>query len=434
MHWRALLRFMKNDKEVALCFPSPCYGDLSSTESVNCFLHGFADASFAPYRFNSRRGITGGAVFCEGSLVRTVARQQQSASLSSCEAELYALQAISQEAVAYAAFTHRLYFGIEECEEFEVPRILLESDSASALQLLQGLDIPKRSRHVEIRISWLRSKVELGQLHFVHREGTSNVADMFTKCLGSRDFYRHRKTLGFISLEVPWHDLQLEDSQVFLVSELTRKTEKLAFVELCCSRDSGLQKVCRNAKVPYVGVLDRIQDDDTFERVRMFVESHRQLGYRWIHIHCSTPCSSGSPFQESDGETVSHKQWLPIMSSVGRFLSLGDSRSFELPRNNAIWKRQETKDVLHEAGLNFSADVYLCQTGMKTDAQVPIGKCLRFWSTSARFASVLTRRFGSCDCPRHAGLFEVKWSGTGYYNEVLSKALLYAARASRKDP
>lgn len=147
---RALLRFMKADKEVALCFPSPSYGDLSSKESVNCFLHGFPDASFAPYRFNSRRGITGGAVFCEGSLVRTVARQQQFARLSSCEAGhagggaghppggtdhagggalvmlevavitlvevaliMYALQVVSQEAVAYAAFTHRLYFGID---------------------------------------------------------------------------------------------------------------------------------------------------------------------------------------------------------------------------------------------------------------------------------------------------------------------------------
>ena len=218
---RALLRFMKSDKEVALCFPSPSYGDLALKERVNCFLHGFADASFAPYRFNSRRGITGGAVFCEGSLVRTVARQQQSASLSSCEAELYALQAISQEAVAYAAFTHRLYFGINECEEFEAPRILLESDSASALQLLQGLDIPKRSRHVEIRIAWMRSKVELGQLQLVHREGVSNVADLCAKCLGSRDFFRRRKTLGFVSLEVPWRDLQLDDPKVFLLNEFT---------------------------------------------------------------------------------------------------------------------------------------------------------------------------------------------------------------------
>ena len=122
-------------------------------QRVSTFLHGFADASLAPYRSSSRRGITRRAVFCESSLVRTVARQQQSASFSSCEAELYAFQAILQEAVAYAVFTHRLYFGIEKCEELEVLRILPESDSASALQLLQGLDISKRSRHVEIRIS-----------------------------------------------------------------------------------------------------------------------------------------------------------------------------------------------------------------------------------------------------------------------------------------
>ena len=244
----------------------------------------------------------------------------------------------------------------------------------------------------------MRSKVELGQLQLVHREGVSNVADLFTKCLGSKDFFRHRKTLGFVSLEVPWHDLQLDDPQVFLLNEFTRKSEQFAFVELCCSRDSGLQKVCKSAKVPYVGVLDRIQDDETYEKVRMFVESHRQLGYRWMHIHCSTPCSSGSPlkgFQDSEIETESDKQWLSIMTSVGRYLRLGDSKSFELPRNNSIWKRQETKDVLHKAGLNFSADVYLCQTGMKTEQQVPIGKCLRFWSTSPKFASVLTRRFGN---------------------------------------
>ena len=37
----------------------------------------FADASFAPYRFNARRGISGGVVFCEGGLVRSFARQQQ---------------------------------------------------------------------------------------------------------------------------------------------------------------------------------------------------------------------------------------------------------------------------------------------------------------------------------------------------------------------
>ena len=106
--------------------------------------------SFAPYRFNGRKGVSGGVVFCEGALVRSLARQQQSVSLSSCEAELYALQMVSQESVAFSNFCYRVYTGIGEMRERDVPQILLESDSSSALQLLVGQDIPKRSRHVEI--------------------------------------------------------------------------------------------------------------------------------------------------------------------------------------------------------------------------------------------------------------------------------------------
>ena len=63
------------------------------------YIHGFCDASFTPYRFNGRRGLTGGALFVEGSLIRSTARQQQSVALSSCESELFALQTVTQEAV-----------------------------------------------------------------------------------------------------------------------------------------------------------------------------------------------------------------------------------------------------------------------------------------------------------------------------------------------
>ena len=76
---RALLRFMKADKEVALCFPSPSYADLSSKESVNCFLHGFADASFAPYRFNSKRNNR------RSSVLRGLPRQDGSSSTTICK-------------------------------------------------------------------------------------------------------------------------------------------------------------------------------------------------------------------------------------------------------------------------------------------------------------------------------------------------------------
>ena len=51
--------------------------------------------------------------------------------------------------MAFGNFCHRVYVGIGEMSERDVPQIFLESDSSSALQLLVRQDIPKRSRHVK---------------------------------------------------------------------------------------------------------------------------------------------------------------------------------------------------------------------------------------------------------------------------------------------
>ena len=49
--------------------------------------------------------------------------------------------------------------------------------------------------------------------------------------------------------------------------------------------------------MPYVGVVKEVETDAMFARVKQFVEVQAQLGYRWIHVHASTPCSSGSPLK-----------------------------------------------------------------------------------------------------------------------------------------
>ena len=226
MALRAVLRFLYADRNVHLMLPSPEYDSLAFPERnrMNQFLHSFADASFAPYRFNSRRGISGGVVFCEGGLVRSFARQQQALSLSSCEAELYALQMVTQESVAFSKFCHRVLFSLGEISEPECVEVMLESDSSSALQLIQALDLPKRSRHVEIRLLWIRGQVESGKVKIRHRPGLENVADLFTKCLPSKDFLRHRLTLGFVTMDAPLNDL--------LALSVTPNKRKLAVVEL----------------------------------------------------------------------------------------------------------------------------------------------------------------------------------------------------------
>ena len=79
--------------------------------------------------------------------------------------------------------------------------ILLESDSVSALQLIHGVDIPKKSRHIEIRLLWIRSRK--GIVRVKHRAGSGNVSDLFTKCLNSQLFFKHRETLGFEERSMP---------------------------------------------------------------------------------------------------------------------------------------------------------------------------------------------------------------------------------------
>ena len=433
---RALLRFLFDDVGTCLRLPSPEYENLMIGPARHSILHSFSDASFAPYRFNGRKGISGGVVFCEGALVRSLARQQQSVSLSSCEAELYALQMVAQESVAFSNFCHRVYVGIGEMRERDVPQILLESDSSSALQLLVGQDIPKRSRHVEIRMAWMKAKISANELLVEHRAGTDNVADLFTKCLGTKDFLRHRTSLGFETPEVPISDLQ-RVRDVLLFNHRVDQKHDTAFVEVCCGTNSALREACRVARMPFLGVVKRMETAEMFQKVKEFVTVQEQLGYRWVHVHAATPCSSGSPlknFSAGTTESEADRSWKGIMDNVSKYLMLGNSRSFELPRNNNIWKRDETKQVLHKCGLQFDAEVFLCQTGLMSDSGLPIGKVLIFCSASAGFCNLLTKRFGWCECTQHAGMNEVNWTKTGAYNKELAKAILAAVRAGRKDP
>ena len=185
--------------------------------------------------------------------------------------------------------------------------------------------------------------------------------------------------------------------------------------------------------MPYVGVVKEVETDAMFARVKQFVEVQAQLGYRWIHVHASTPCR-GSPLKHfgTGGLSEADVAWEGIMKAVPKYLTLGNSRSFDLPRNNNIWKRDETKHVLKHCGLGFESEMFLCQTGCKADNGLPVGKCLIFRSSFSGFCNVLTKRFGSCTCEKHAGVMDVNWVRTGSYTKELAKGILAAVRAARR--
>ena len=121
------------------------------------------------------------------------------------------------------------------------------------------------------------------------------------------------------------------------------KKQDIAFVEVCCGTNSALREACKVARMPYIGIVRRMETADMFQKVKEFVEVQQQLGYRWVHVHASKWCSSGSPLKNfaAQVESEADRSWKGIMDNVFKYLMLGNSRSCEWPRNNNIWN--ETK-------------------------------------------------------------------------------------------
>ena len=221
---KAVLRFLYQDRHLQLRLPSQSWDLTGDQANLINRLHVLSDASHAPYRFNKRKGISGEVMSFQNSVVRTVAKQQQSTSLSSCEAELYAIQAAAQDSVSMSKFLYRYLFGLGEIDEMMKVDLWLESDSMSAIQRLHGVDLPRRSRHIEIRVLWMKSKIEDGSLQLHHRYGVNLIAQIYSQSAlsGTRDFLRHRATLGFEGPEQPISSLVLISEEVLFVPLLRR--------------------------------------------------------------------------------------------------------------------------------------------------------------------------------------------------------------------
>ena len=160
----------------------------------------FSDASHAPLTSTGRSGVTGGVITCRGFLIKTLSRHQQLFSLSIMESELYALQAVAQEMVAVGKFVGRVMRTIGRGSKDSMLGVLY-SDSESSPKLLRNLDVPGKSRHLEIKLEWIKEQVNRGSLVLSFLKGTNNPSDLLTKCLGTSAFEYHRSCLGFEVIE-----------------------------------------------------------------------------------------------------------------------------------------------------------------------------------------------------------------------------------------
>ena len=300
-------------------------------------------------------------------------------SLSSCEAELYGLQSVCQESVAFGRLVHRLLFALHEIDEPEEVVIWLDSDSSSALQLVRSMDVPRRSRHIGIRLHWLREQMREGLLKLRHRSGVENPADLFTKCLSAKAFFKHRYA--------------------------------------------------------HIGVVAKVQSSGTLSRVAVCIRQWKNSSCPpWVHMHASTPCGSGSPLRNFNQDSVTEKdqEWDEIINAIGGYFKHADSCSFELPERNAIWSRPETVNLLESFDMRHQALVRLCKAGCQNKDGIPIGKTLKLVSNSISFSANLHSKLSTCTCQTHAELNQINYTETAFYTRKLARYILIAVKHAAK--
>ena len=159
----------------------------------------FTDAGFAPMRSTNRRSITGVCLVYRGVLLKAFSRHQGSVTLSSCETELSAGQEGIQEGLGLLRTVFQVLKALGLVQVTSLCLVWL-TDSLSGKMILEASDLQRRSRHVEMRICWLRELMAKGILECAHVPGTENPADALTKCLALATFLKHRAMLGFVPL------------------------------------------------------------------------------------------------------------------------------------------------------------------------------------------------------------------------------------------
>ncbi len=138
----------------------------------------------------SRRSVTGIAVYCFGALVEWKSKKQPTVALSTMEAEYAALS--ESVRVAYGLRNLLLEAGVIS-PDFTIP---VYCDSACAVAIFSRVGSHGRLKHVDVRLHHVREKSEAKEIRVVKVAGITNRADLLTKPLPRDAFERAREMLG----------------------------------------------------------------------------------------------------------------------------------------------------------------------------------------------------------------------------------------------
>jgi transposase InsO family protein len=166
VHWEAakkVLRYLKGTYTMGLR-----YERRGSTDPV-----AFCDANWASCP-DTRRSTTGYVFLMSGGAVSWCCRRQSTTAQSSCESEYMAAAEAVREAIWQRTMLEEVGFGVNGA-------LVIGCDSESAIKLGGDPVYHERTKHIDVRMHFLREHVRRGTVALVYVPTAEQVADVLTK-------------------------------------------------------------------------------------------------------------------------------------------------------------------------------------------------------------------------------------------------------------
>jgi hypothetical protein len=180
-HYNMMLRVIKfvlgtNDRGVLM---KPTY------DGIAVKVEAYVDSDYAGDRDN-RRSITGYMVYFCGSLIAWKSKQQGGVTLSSSEAEYYAISDVATELL----FVKQILDFLQV--KYELP-LKVKVDNQGAIYLANNSTSGSRTKHIDARLHFVRDLTQSDPkvLEIEHVPGEENQSDTFTKNTSNQLFWKH---------------------------------------------------------------------------------------------------------------------------------------------------------------------------------------------------------------------------------------------------
>jgi hypothetical protein len=146
----------------------------------------YVDASWAADR-DTRRSRFGFAVFYGRALVSWRSKLHNCVSLSSAEAEYIGATEACKETMWLRHLLHEL--------GYPQPTTCFHEDNKACIKMASNLIVSGRNKHIELKMHFVRERVEAREIELVYVSTHSQRADLLTKNLARPAFEKFRDSL-----------------------------------------------------------------------------------------------------------------------------------------------------------------------------------------------------------------------------------------------